>query len=132
MSQSFNLVAQLKLQGPQNINQVVNRIQSRLNNIQANVALNIPRNANTALRNFNSTLTRTNNILQQVNSGQYSLYVQKQPGSNIEELSIDLESENKIKSYNPTGFSANKIDSRNIRWRTDLTIDKRFSVNLNY
>lgn len=66
MAQSFNLVAQLQLHGPQNINQVVNRIQSRLNNISANVALNVSPASISSLRTFNSTLTQTNNILQQV------------------------------------------------------------------
>jgi len=66
MAQSFNLVARLQLQGPQNITQIVNRIQSRLQNIQANIALNVPTGANTALKNFNTSLSQTNTILQQV------------------------------------------------------------------
>jgi len=68
MAQSFNLVARLHLQGPQNINQVVNRIQSRLNSITANVSLNVPAGAGSTLATFNNTLSQTNTLLTQVTS----------------------------------------------------------------
>lgn len=64
MAQSFNLVAQLQLQGPQNINQIVNRIQSQLNNIQANIGVNIPTGANAQLKNLNSNLGQTAKVAQ--------------------------------------------------------------------
>jgi hypothetical protein len=57
----------------------------------------------------------------------YSLLAQKQPGSNIEELSIDLRFENKVKSYSPSGFSI-KNDNDNVKWKTDFSTDKIFEV----
>ncbi|GAG11487.1 unnamed protein product, partial [marine sediment metagenome] len=64
-----------------------------------------------------------------VSNGQYELYVQKQPGNKVEILTIDLEFINSIKSYNPIGFYANKIDSNHIRWESDLIMDRGFEVN---
>ncbi len=65
-AQAFNLIARLQLQGPQNIQQVVNRIQSRLNSIQANIALNIPTGSNSKLKSFNTTLGQTSTLLNQI------------------------------------------------------------------
>ncbi len=63
MAQAFNLVARLQLQGPKDVTQIVNRIQSKLNNIKANVALNIPTNTGSQLKKFNTSITNTNNLL---------------------------------------------------------------------
>ncbi|MDD5031966.1 MAG: DUF4012 domain-containing protein [Patescibacteria group bacterium] len=63
-----------------------------------------------------------------VKSGNYNLYVQKQPGNKVENLIVDLRFKNKVKSYNPVGFSAEKVGSDGIRWKTDLRTDKGFEV----
>ncbi|MFA4833373.1 MAG: DUF4012 domain-containing protein [Patescibacteria group bacterium] len=64
-----------------------------------------------------------------VKNGNYSLFVQKQPGNNVENLAVDLKLKNKVKSYNPTGFSAARIGSNEIRWKSDLNTDKIFEIN---
>jgi len=61
----------------------------------------------------------------------YKLDVQRQPGTKIEELRVDLKLLNGIKSYNPVGFSASLLNSRQINWQTDLNNDKTFEARLN-
>jgi len=67
-------------------------------------------------------------IEQLVKNGNYELYIQKQPGNDINGLVVDLKLINKVKSYKPTGFYADKINSKRIRWETDLKVDKEFKV----
>ncbi|MDD5291152.1 MAG: DUF4012 domain-containing protein [Patescibacteria group bacterium] len=64
-----------------------------------------------------------------VKNGNYSLYVQKQPGNRVGNLAVDLKLKNKVKSYNPAGFSAARIGSNEIRWKSDFNTDKMFGVN---
>ncbi len=63
-----------------------------------------------------------------VSPDDYNLYIQKQPGSNIDSLAVDLGFKNKVKSYNPTGFSATRETSKRIKWETDLNNDKAFKI----
>ena len=58
MAQPFNLVAQLQIQGPNNLNQVVRRIQSSLNSVSANVNITMGRNTITNLSAANAQLTQ--------------------------------------------------------------------------
>lgn len=67
-------------------------------------------------------------IYHSVSNGQYELYVQKQPGSKVKMLTIDLEFINSIKSYNPTGFYVDKISDSHIKWESDLNTDRKFEV----
>lgn len=60
----------------------------------------------------------------------YFLYVQKQPGNNIKELTIDLNFLNIIKSYGPAGFNADRSGKSSIKWETDLMSDKQFEIDL--
>ncbi len=62
---------------------------------------------------------------ERLSSGSYELYAQKQPGSDIDELSIDLSLSNGVKSYSPSGFFANKNGNR-VVWETDLKTDRVF------
>lgn len=62
------------------------------------------------------------------NRGGYGLYVQKQPGRNVELLNIDMNHNDDIKSYWPTGFFVKKNGERSIEWETDLFTDKEFIV----
>jgi len=61
----------------------------------------------------------------------YVLYVQKQPGSKVENLELDVNLLNKVKSYNPFGLNigAEKLNDNRVRWRTNLTTDKEFKVS---
>ncbi|MDD4333007.1 MAG: DUF4012 domain-containing protein [Patescibacteria group bacterium] len=68
-------------------------------------------------------------ISAQIKSGIYGLYIQKQPGSNIEKLTVDFKFNNKIKSYSPVGFSVSKEKNNEIGWESDLSVDKRFEVD---
>ncbi len=67
-----------------------------------------------------------NNI---INANEYSLYIQKQPGNNIGLLTVDIDLGKNINSYGPTGFFARKKSGQNVRWETDLTVDKEFFLN---
>ncbi len=60
----------------------------------------------------------------------YELIIQKQPGNNIGSLIVDLNFINRIKSYSPVGFYAQKINNERIKWTTDLTTDKLFQIEL--
>ncbi len=63
-------------------------------------------------------------------TGDYRLLVEKQPGSRVEELTVDLAPASDIKSYDPVGFSASRPGSRQVRWQTDLETAKEFSINI--
>jgi len=60
--------------------------------------------------------------------GDYNLYVQKQPGNDIDSLVVDLGFKNKVKSYNPTGFFAIRETNKRVKWETDLNNDKAFKI----
>ncbi len=65
---------------------------------------------------------------QSIKQNPYKLLIQKQPGNNINELTVDLRFINTVKSYNPTGFNVERQNSQ-IKWQTDLNIDREFRVN---
>ena len=58
----------------------------------------------------------------------YGLYVQKQPGKELNYLSVDLSFKNSIKSYSPASLSMQKIGLNKIKWEGDLTIDRNFEI----
>lgn len=58
----------------------------------------------------------------------YNLYVQRQPGTKVDELQVDVKLLNSIKSYNPVGFSVSLIGNYQIQWETDLNNDKIFEI----
>ncbi len=63
--------------------------------------------------------------------GEYSLYLQKQPGSKISFLKVDIETEDEIKSYNPVGFHAQeKPEGRGVSWETNFFEDKFFEISV--
>lgn len=61
-------------------------------------------------------------------SGSYVLYAQKQPGNNVNKLSVDVKLADTIKLYNPVGFYAQRIGAGEIKWEGDLRTDKKFEV----
>ena len=58
----------------------------------------------------------------------YGLYIQKQPGKELNNLSVDLSFKNSIKSYSPNGLSMQKLSSARIKWGGDLDIDRSFEI----
>lgn len=60
-------------------------------------------------------------------SGRYRLYVQKQPGSRVSELEIDLGFEQPAKGYYPDGFYSQAQDNF-VRWNLGLENDREFTV----
>jgi len=60
--------------------------------------------------------------------GAYELLIQKQPGNDIKELTVDLRFINPVKSYDPTGFNVIRLNNQ-IKWQTDLKTDREFKVN---
>ncbi|MDO8668383.1 MAG: DUF4012 domain-containing protein [bacterium] len=61
-------------------------------------------------------------------SKNYELYLQKQPGKEINETIVDLSFLNDIKSYSPASLSTQKISSGRLKWAGDLSIDRSFEV----
>ncbi len=61
--------------------------------------------------------------------GQYSIYVQKQPGKDIDDFHVSLTSNSEISAYEPTGFFAEK-EKDNISWNTEFSADRQFSIRL--
>lgn len=58
----------------------------------------------------------------------YGLYWQKQPGNNIEKIIVDVDLSNKVKSYHPAGFYAERHGPGNIRWSGELRRDRQFKI----
>ena len=58
----------------------------------------------------------------------YNLYIQKQPGNNINQLEVDLTFQNKVKSYSPATLYMQKINASQINWKGDLMRDRDFEV----
>jgi len=68
------------------------------------------------------------NIWQSVRAKNYQLSLQKQPGSNIQDLRVKLIFNNKIKSYQPQSLHAALAGSQ-ISWKDSLDTDKNFTVS---
>lgn len=64
-----------------------------------------------------------------INAGNYNLYIQKQPGSDVKQLVVGLNFLNNVKSYNPVSLNFQKIDNNKMKWEGDLNIDRSFNVN---
>ncbi|OGF25525.1 hypothetical protein A2331_01505 [Candidatus Falkowbacteria bacterium RIFOXYB2_FULL_34_18] len=62
------------------------------------------------------------------NKGDYSLYIQKQPGKKIDKLTVDLSFLDSIKLYEPTGFFVD-FDNNHIKWEKTLKTDSEFLIN---
>jgi hypothetical protein len=69
------------------------------------------------------------NLVGSAEKGEYELYIQKQPGRDTQELTVDLRLQNEIRLYSPTGFYAEKIGDDRIRWKSDFNADKTFKIN---
>lgn len=65
-------------------------------------------------------------LANQFSQGNYSLYVQKQPGNRVNSLQVDVMAPSAIKSYNPAGA---KVNGSNIIWNSALETDKEFNLN---
>lgn len=61
-------------------------------------------------------------------NSQYNLYIQKQPGNEVDLLTVDLKFVNRVKSYSPAGFYVYKKDSNSIQWESGLMVDREFRV----
>ncbi len=59
----------------------------------------------------------------------YSLLVQKQPGSGATSLSVDVRFNNEIKSYNPSNLYSKTPEPGRFTSQGDLTIDRSFLIN---
>lgn len=59
----------------------------------------------------------------------YSLLIQKQPGSQNTKLTVDANFNNAIKSYNPINLSTDAADGRRFKATGTLSIDRSFLIN---
>ncbi|MFA6171724.1 MAG: DUF4012 domain-containing protein [Patescibacteria group bacterium] len=80
--------------------------------------------------NFTIEYQLPDRLYRKLDQGEYKLTLQKQPGNRVSEVQVDIKPDRTIKAYIPTGFSADKISSGEIIWKTDLTTDKSFEVKL--
>jgi nitrate reductase NapE component len=69
-------------------------------------------------------------ILQAVDEQGYQLYFQKQPANKLDNIVVDVELGDKVKSYNPVGFYADKVNDSRIRWTGELQRDRRFELRI--
>jgi hypothetical protein len=69
-------------------------------------------------------------ITKNLENNNYSLYIQKQPGKELDELDFSLRADKKIDSYAPTGFFSEQADDYSVSWNTELSIDRGFEVRL--
>ncbi len=60
--------------------------------------------------------------------GYYNLLVQKQPGTSGHQLKVDLDFNQPIKEFNPTGFYSQRRGNSQVEFKTDLRIDREFEV----
>jgi hypothetical protein len=60
----------------------------------------------------------------------YALYIQKQPGNDINQLTVNTSFLSDVDNYLPTGFFSSKTGKKIIEWDTELTTDRVFLVNL--
>ena len=65
----YNLTVQLNLQGPSNVNQIVNNINRQLGNIQANVNVNLPASVASQLAKINRQMQQTSKAANDATNG---------------------------------------------------------------
>jgi len=63
----------------------------------------------------------------QSEKGQYSLTVQKQPGTSGHKLEIDLNFSRDIAAYKSDNFPS-RFDGQSISWKTDLSVDREYII----
>src|SRR3989339_42907 len=62
--------------------------------------------------------------------GYYTLRIQKQPGNDTRQLTVDVNLLNKVKSYKPTGYDSYREGDGRIKWQMDFDADRIFFVGL--
>jgi hypothetical protein len=67
------------------------------------------------------------NLYALAKSGSYSLLVQKQPGSRLGQLNLDLQFKQPIRYFDPAIFYAYAVGSRFL-YKSDLVTDKQFTI----
>lgn len=67
-----------------------------------------------------------NSLAERYRSGQYSLLIQKQPGTEAHGLSLDITAEKPIQSYSPA--EQGSVDGKTAHFTTDLRQDRLFST----
>ncbi len=63
-----------------------------------------------------------------VANNQYSLIAQRQPGSRLNYLQIDLAFAKPIKSYQPASLYTQLVNAQEVRWTSDFSNDKNYQV----
>ncbi|MBD3248372.1 DUF4012 domain-containing protein [Candidatus Falkowbacteria bacterium] len=66
-------------------------------------------------------------IKDDIKTGEYRLYVQKQPGKDLKGLKVDFRAVGDVKSYN-LKEQAETPDNSRVMWGTDLDTDKEFQI----
>lgn len=77
--------------------------------------------------NLTVSYTLPDSVAQLIKQGTYTLYAQKQAGTAGHGLGVDIDFGRGIQDYNPLD-NANKIGDNRVRFETDLSIDRKFSI----
>jgi len=65
-----------------------------------------------------------------IKNKEYRLLLQKQGGTTVKDLAVDLNLGNVIKSYSPAGFFAEKIGANRVKWIGEMNMDREFRVTV--
>lgn len=63
-----------------------------------------------------------------IDSGRYDLYAQRQPGSRIQDLKINLNFDREISGFAPAGYFATKNNQQSISWENSFAADRNFQI----
>jgi len=64
-----------------------------------------------------------------INGGNYSFFLQKQPGKETGQAAVDLSFLNEIKSYSPNSLSVHRRGLNGLEWEGELDRDRSFEIN---
>lgn len=81
-----------------------------------------------SMKNVNCKYYLPENLKQMLNKGQYSIYVQKQSGKELKNMTVDLNFINDIKLYKPADFFVEHSNNK-IKWEKSPETDLEFFIN---
>lgn len=81
-----------------------------------------------SMKNLHCKYFLADTVKDSTKKGEYFLYVQKQPGKNIENFTVDLSFINSIELYQPSDFFLDH-DSGHIKWQKAIKTDLEFLIN---
>lgn len=81
-----------------------------------------------AIKNLHFYYELPDNFPEKIMADGYALYIQKQPGSIVGDLTVDLNFLDKIQSFQPASLSSRLQSAGNFVWEGDLMSDRSFNL----